>query len=253
MQPTTFDDETLMAYADGALEPEEASRVAKAASADPEVAARVEVFRQTGAALMALGASRPLPPLSAELAARVERTLAEARSDGGQAQSVVAFPSGRSAKTTWRPLALAASLALAVGLGGGVMAGLALRAAAPSGLQIALLDAPEVGPALGTLRSGEQAAVGQGVVTIVSSFMAQGDFCREFEYAEPQGPAVVSVACRTGDGWQTRLTIATASPDDARYAPASSLETLDAFLSAIGADAPMSAAEETQALSVPAE
>jgi anti-sigma factor RsiW len=35
MNPTEFDDATLMAYADGALEPGDTRRVAEAAEADP--------------------------------------------------------------------------------------------------------------------------------------------------------------------------------------------------------------------------
>ena len=57
----------------------------------------------------------------------------------------------------------------------------------------------------------------------------------------------MSVACRSGDEW--RVSFAVVAPGDAGgYAPASSAEALDAYLSAIEAGEPLSAEDEAEAL-----
>jgi anti-sigma factor RsiW len=250
MDPTDFDDETLMAYADGALDEGLAQRIAAAAAGDPALARRIAVFGQTGALLGAVGAARPLPPLSADLDARIAATLAAAR-DAAPPQAATVLPFRPAARPAWRPLALAASVALLVGAVGGVVAGLSLRPAeAPGGLGVALLEEPGIDAALGRLAAGERGAAGAGEVAIIASFLtADGAFCREFEYDAPDGATLVSVACRADGGWQTQLAVVTGSTGAGGYAPASSLETLDAYLTAIGAGAPMSAAEEAAQLS----
>ena len=58
---------------------------------------------------------------------------------------------------------------------------------------------------------------------------------------------MVSVACRSEEQWQVRFTVAAAGADDG-YAPASSLEALDAYLSAIGAGEPLSVDNEQTVL-----
>lgn len=244
MTQPDFDDTVLMAYADGALEPDKAQRIARAAEADPEVAARIEMFRRTGALLGALGAAREVEPLSDDLARRVDRTLAEAR----RADTVVPFPASRPA---WRPAALAASITLVVGVVGGIVAGLALRDTGPRGASVALLDDPDLPGALDTLPAGARAAVGTGEVEIISSFVTEdGAFCREFELTLSAGDTIVSVVCREGDAWASRFAVVTAgSEDGGAFAPASALATLDAHLDGIGAGSPMSAEDEAARLS----
>lgn len=243
MSPSDFDDATLMAYADGTLEPGDAQRVAEAAT-NPEVAARIAMFRETGARLAALGASRPSDPLPDDLARRVERTLAEAR----QARNVVSFPAPRPA---WRPAALAASVALVVGAVGGIVAGLALRDSQPAAPSLALLDSPGVRAALDSLAAGARGSAGATAeVEIISSFLTDsGTFCREFELHRSGGESVVSVACRESGAWAARFAVVAPGSDEASYAPASALATLDAFLATIGAGPPLSPADEAARLS----
>ncbi len=243
MNPTEFDDATLMAYADGALEPGEARRVAEAAEADPAIAARIDMFRETGALLGALGAARPDEPLPDDLARKVERTLADAR----HADTVVPL---RRPGPAWRPAALAASVALIVGAVGGIMASLSLRGPEDPAPSLALLDAPGIGDALDRLPAGSRGIAGDGEVEIISSFLTDdGAFCREFEFDRAAGGSIVSIACREDAAWTARFAMVTQGADDTGYAPASALATLDAFLSTIGAGQPLSAEEEAARLS----
>jgi hypothetical protein len=243
MNPTEFDDATLMAYADGALEPEETRRVAEAAAADPAIAARIDMFRETGALLGALGAARPEAPLPDDLARKVEQTLADARHD----DTVVPL---RRPNPGWRPAALAASVALIVGAVGGIVASLSLRGPESAASSLALLDAPGIGDALDSLPAGSRGAAGDGEVVIVSSFLTDaGTFCREFEFDRAGGGSIVSVACREDGAWAARFAVVTQGADAPGYAPASALATLDAFLVTIGAGQPLSAEEEAARLS----
>lgn len=89
---------------------------------------------------------------------------------------------------------------------------------------------------------------GRGQVRLVSAFeLATGQLCREYELAQLGEPGLVSVACRKASTWQTRLAVAKPEGGDG-YAPASSLETVDAFLTSIGAGQPLDAEAEKKAL-----
>lgn len=246
MNQTDFDDETLMAYADGALDTETSQRVADAAKADPHVAERIEMFRQSATLLGALGAERQEAPISDSLAARIEDTLAAARAENAATENVVPF-SAKPARPAWVPMALAASVALVVGGLGGLTAGLSVSPDTPAGNGVASLDHPSVATALDQLGAGQTDDTGR--VAIIASFLTEnGTFCREFEYDTPDSETLVSVACREDDAWLTRFAVLASGADDASYAPASSLETLDTYLSAIGATAPMSVDEEAEFL-----
>lgn len=245
MNRSDLDDPVLMAYADGALEPEEAARVAAAAEADPAIAARIAMFRETGALLGGLGAARPLEPLSDDLARRVEQTLADAR---GADKVVPLHPR----PTAWRPAALAASVALVVGTVGGIVATLSLTESGPGApSSLALLDAPGIEEVLNRLPAGSRGEAEGGEVEIIASFLTEdGAFCREFEFDPTDGATIVSVACEENGSWTVRFAVATGGPGGAGYAPASALDTLDAFLGSIGAGPPMSSQDEAARLSV---
>ncbi|OYX25102.1 MAG: hypothetical protein B7Z10_07355 [Rhodobacterales bacterium 32-66-7] len=83
----------------------------------------------------------------------------------------------------------------------------------------------------------------------MSSFRDAADrLCREIEQRVADGTGVVAVVCREDAGWKVRLVVATGATDEGSYAPASSNETLDAYLSATEAGAPLSRTDEAQAL-----
>jgi hypothetical protein len=243
MKPTEYDDTVLMAYADGALDADEARRIEEAAKADPGLAARIDMFRDTGALLGALGAAREVEPLPDALARSVERTLAEARRD----DTVVDFP---GQKPAWRPTALAASLALVAWAVGGIVATLSMLGPETAPRSVALLDTEGLSEVLDGLPAGASAPAGDAEVTIVASFLTgNGAFCREFEIDRASGGTVVSVACLENEAWTPRFAMVTQDQGAEGYAPASALETLDAFLGTIGAGAPLSPEEEAARLS----
>ncbi|MGP1356283.1 hypothetical protein [Roseicyclus sp.] len=243
MTPTEYDDTVLMAYADGALDADAARRIEAAAKADPEIAARIDMFRQTGALLGALGAAREVEPLPDTLVRNVEQTLARARSD----DTVVAFPRPRP---TWRPAALAASLALVAGALGGIVATLSWQGPETGARSLTLLDTAGLAEVLDSLPAGASGPAGDGEVTIIASFLTgDGAFCRELELDVASGGTIVSVACREDDAWTARFAMVTQDSGAEGYAPASALATLDAFLGTIGAGAPLSPEEEATRLS----
>ncbi len=248
MEPGEFSDEILMAYADGELDAATAQAVAAEEARDPAIAARIGLFRQSRAALAGLAAARPAEPVPAALMDRVRETLEAARAGAAEAEAeapnVVAFR--RPAGPAWVPTALAASIALAVGLSAGL---LAARNGDGGGPRLASLEAPGIDTALDAVAAGERIALEGGELSVIASFEnAGGEFCREFEYSADAGATLVSVVCRGDAGWDTRFAVVAEAADDTGYAPASSLDALEAYLGAVGAGAPLSPDAEAAAL-----
>jgi hypothetical protein len=238
-------DETLMAFADGELDPAEVAAVAMAVQADPALAAKVAVFRQSRAAVaQAFAGPAAAAPDPDPIAERI-RSLAAGRAAPPAPDNVVALPSRRQVPFWQVPLA--AAVMLAVGLAAGT---LAFRTPGPvGGLASAILDDPGLSPALASLPSGSRQGLASGAeVALIATFRnGDGVLCREFEYDLPSGLTTVAVACRAEAGWDVQLAIA-ADAGASGYAPASSLEALDAWLLATGTEPPMSLADEGAAL-----
>ncbi|MBZ7924478.1 anti-sigma factor [Ensifer adhaerens] len=264
MSDAQFTDEILMAFADGELDEETTRRVEAALESDDELMARVALFMETRAA--ASEALKPVlaEPVPDELVQKVRAMAATAAAANAQraidtpssgAENVVAFRRPTDQATSPQRnvsrllMALAASLLVVVGGAGGYLlrgGGLADTGA----VHVAGSVDPALSAILDQAASGEEVAVGegQGTVRLVSAFeLAGGQLCREYELTQPGQPALVSVACRKASIWQTRLTVAKPGGGDG-YAPASSLETVDAFLTSIGAGQPLDAEAEKRAL-----
>lgn len=240
-------DEMLMAYADGQLAAAEASEVERALAEDEGLAARVAMMADARTAVKRSYGTAPVPEaLEARVRAMVDADAARRQAQVGS--NVVDLAARRRVVPFWQ-LPLAAGLALAVGAGsvwlasqqGGGTAG---------GLQVAELTDPAIITALGTLPSGEGVDLGNGMrLAAVSTFRDEADqLCREFQHGHPDGDTVVAVACREDAAWDVRFAIAAGTADGDSYTPASSLETLDAFLVVTGAGAPLSAEDEAAAL-----
>jgi hypothetical protein len=243
----TIDDETLMAYADGQLAAEEVARVERAMAEDEAIAERVAMFTQSRMSVReAFGAPPPVPDA---LAARI-RAMAEAdaqqRAGNGAPTNVVDLASRRRSVPFWQ-LPIAASIALGVGFLGGWIG--APGEQTGGSLSIASLDDPAIVSALGTARSGERTRIDGGAeVAVIASFLgADGSLCREFEH-DAAGRTVVAVACRRDETWAVEFAVAAAATDADGYAPASSLDALDAWLGATDAGAPLSDEDEAAAL-----
>lgn len=247
-----FDDETLMAFADGELDAETAARVEAAMETDDELVVRVATFIESRA--QASDALKPLidEPVPEALTRSVERMIEESRRGEGtavQPDNVVAFrpaAARRSFGSNWS-LPLAASLAAAVFGVGGYLAGQA-NAPQVSGQSFATVSDPALVEVLDSTPSGALAAAGDASVKLVSSFRdGSGALCREFELQQA-GTATVTVACRANELWSIRLAVAAPASGGADYLPAGAAETVDAFLAGIGASAPLAPADEKAAL-----
>ncbi|WP_192361224.1 anti-sigma factor family protein [Mesorhizobium mediterraneum] len=253
MTEETFSDEILMRFADGELEPDMVTRIEQAMETDDRLVARIAMFIETRA--QAQAALKPLldEPVPEKLVAAVEQMIEAKRAGEKTEASVLPFGGGRIAgppsKSQWM-LPIAASLAAAVvgGLAGYWAAGTNERT--QGGLWVAGVIRPALAQALATVESGKEirlAGISDRFRAIATFRNDAQDLCREFEVDSQDRSTVVSVACRSGDEW--RVSFAVVAPGDAGgYAPASSTEALDAYLSAIEAGAPMSAEEEVQAL-----
>jgi anti-sigma factor RsiW len=160
---TLVTDEMLMAFADGELAPAEEGRVRAALAADPDLAVRVAMFRETRRlAQTAFGAvvHEPVPE------ALVRAVVPAA----GQARTARV---GRAAAglRLWRP-ALAASLALAAGLAG---YGLGTRREPPSSPFAALGRSEAIlAAALTEDSDGGRRAFDGGGVEVGSTFRLEG-------------------------------------------------------------------------------
>lgn len=256
MSDASLTDEQLMAYADGRLPADQVRQVEEAMARDPRISARVQMFQTTGRQLAALAAAQDASVPDAMIARVRELAAAQAtapvdlalhRQERETAAQAQAAP---RARPFWQ-IPLAASIALAIGLGAGL--GLAPRGPSGSTAHLAALDSAELHQALRETPSGQRQPMPNGAeVAIIASFTdGQGILCREFEYDRPGQPSIVSVACHPGEAgapWQTQFAVLAAPSGDSDYAPASSLETLDAYLGAIQAGQPLSEDEEAAAL-----
>lgn len=247
MAQQEFSDESLMAYADGELDAETARRVETALRTDPDLADRLAIFTGTRDILARAASERPLDPVPEALMERLRATLDSAK-DPSATATVTDLTKVRASRGGWHPAALAASLALAVGLAGGYYAA---RIAAPdaAALQVALLRAEGLEPALSQLLSGEERQLPAGLLRVIVSFRDDRDaLCREYELDVTGGKTLLAVTCREGVAWETRLAIAAEAGDDTGYAPAASLDTLEGYLMAIGAGPALGLEEEAELL-----
>jgi hypothetical protein len=244
MAAQMISDETLMAFVDGELAPNEKDRVAAAIAADPALAERVRMFERTRK--LAHDAFAPLldEPVPDALRRRIEAAAATQA-----AANVVALPRrGGQPLPAWLPLA-ASIAAVAIGIGG-FLAGRTLGPSTQTP-RIALGEVPaELAAALASKPSGTREDHGLGKLSLIASFKTgDGRLCREFELDPPRADTLVAVACRGATpGWQVVFAVA-APPGADSYAPASSLQVLENYLAATGAGSALSAEEERAALS----
>lgn len=197
-----LDDETLMAYADGELDPEQRAEIEAAIATDSDLARRVEHHRALRAKVSgAFTKVLDLPvPERLENVARAGAT--PAASNHGK---VLQFPTrtARAPGTPWRArewVAMAASLVM------GVMLGWRFLTPADSDAFVAgrdaLLAGGELARALEYQLASEQR--GDEPVLIGLTFQAlEGHFCRSFVL---RASRTAGLACRVGSDWQIPAT-----------------------------------------------
>lgn len=242
MSDQSFSDETLMAFADGELTPEEHLAVEQALDKDEALAARVAVFLDSRNA--AQSALKPLLDESVpdDLAEKVAAMV-------DQGSNVTAFPQRPSPAPARRwALPLAASIALVAGGLGGYFTGVS-STGQPQSLALDAVNQPAIIAALEAVASGDERDLGEaGRFRAIASYKDASDtLCREFEVDRVDQSTVVAVACHPQDQWEYRFAVV-AGQNNSGYAPASSLEALDAYLNAVGASEPMSLETEAAAL-----
>lgn len=251
MHEEKFTDEVLMAYADGELDAKTRREVEDAIERDTALAERVELFMKTRALLAGtFGTAKVSVP--DDLEARVRQMAGAAEMEESASGAEVLPFRQRSAPRQQgfaqrHALPIAASLALvAGGLLGYMAAGQPEQA---GGIEIAGLADDRIVEALNVSPSGETRQLGEDArFEAIATYRDGADtLCREFEVSA-RGTSHVAVACQENDAWQLRFA---ASQVDVNgdFVPASSLEALDAFLMATRAGAPLSAEDESAALS----
>lgn len=229
-------DEMLMAYADGALDAADAAQVKAALVADPTLAARVEMFRETRRLLAASAA--PLAPVDA-----ADPLAAKIRAAVSATAAAPTSPTPAPANMNWRPMAAAASVAVLLAVGWWV--GLGPRTGGDPAL------GPELAHALTHVPSGEVTPLRDSVefIAIASFDTEKGLFCREYEtHSADRGK--LAVACLDAGGWHNRY-VAEMMPQDGGYIPASGsdLEQIETVLRDLGAGEPLDSENEIRALS----
>lgn len=244
-----FDDETLMAFADGELDAAISQRLETALQTDEVLAERLAVFLDTrmavGSAMKPL-INEPVPDALTESVRRMvearETKPAETPQNNVVALQRVDKPADRSRKQWLMPIA-ASILAVITGAGGYMAGRTGGQPATPSSAVFAALDSQQ---------SGSDISLGQNeMLHIVSSFVdGRGDLCREYEMKRQQ-ETTVTISCRSNGAWVTRLAIS--SPEVEGYVPASAQETIDAYLTSIEAGEPLGLAAEKTALAGKAE
>jgi len=240
----TYSDETLMAYADGELEPAERAAIERAMQADPAIAeavARHRALRQDIAAAFAGILDEPVParlqpPAAAPVAPAAPVLSLDAARAARAAQAAPAPTRRRWSWPEWG--ALAAML----------MVGVLVGKMVPQGGQPAIAGNGNQVVAQGELASALDRQVGgkdASAVRVGVSFAARdGAYCRSFVMGTSAG-----LACREGGQWRIPVMAETGAEAQGAYRqagtdlPPAVLDAIDARI----AGKPLDAAGEEAA------
>jgi len=228
-----YDDDTLMAYADGELDPIQRAAIAQAIERDPQLAAAVarhRALRQDVFAAFAGALDEPVPARLQPLAAAQVHELDALRAARAQAAG------GRRAGG-WPQWAqwggMAASLAIGV-LAGALWSG--------SGADAPFMRAPggellAGGPLAQALDRQLAQDAGKEVLVGLSFVSQGGGYCRTFRLGASSG-----LACREGGNWRVPV-LAEAPAQDGAYRQAAAglppavLDAVDARIAGSSLDA----------------
>lgn len=247
MSKNRFDDETLMAFADGELDEEQSLALEKALEQDDALAERLAVFLDSRTIVS--DALKPLidEPVPDALVAKVAAISHGSATTAGGVSNVAAFrpkAAARAPARTLNPwlLPLAASLVAVIsGISGFSIGQIISENNAFEQGVASVLDREVSGQDIPLAGSGR-------VLHIIASFRDEaGALCREYELKDV-ATSTLSVSCQDQDraGWSTRFALT--QPITEGYAPASSQEVVGAYLTTINAGTPLSQEEELAAL-----
>jgi len=220
----SVNEETLMAYADGELDPLTAKRVECAIAADPALADRVDRHRALRARITAGFAPIAEEPVPGHLSDMLHGNIVR-----------LADHAPRPTMRRWRGLAAMAACLIV-----GLMLGLAFQ---PQGSVVARGDGLYASGSLARALDDQPGGAAGKVRVAVSFRDRQGIYCRVFSAAPADG-----IACRDAVGWALRRTRpGTVAPSTA-YAQAGSADPdLMAAAQDMMAGAPLDAAGEADA------
>lgn len=234
-----FSEETLMAYADGELDPVTRTEIEAAMATDTQVARAVgrhRALRERVRAAYDGVLAEPVPSRLQDLAKADAMPAATDELAGRRAASAAA--KRRFALPQWA--AMAATLALGLFIGVFMLRG---PGAPYQETAAGLVARGELADALTGMLAGESAS---GAVRVGISFRNQGgDYCRTFQ--SQQTAAVAGLACRSGEAWRIQVLAATpAQEGELRTAAAMPLAVLQAVDATIVGE-PLDAAAEHKA------
>jgi hypothetical protein len=244
--PERMDIETLAAFVDGELAPEDAARVVMHLADCPEDQAWVDLAMRANELLgkaYSAPMDEPVPDRFRDLI--LPRPTTPVAADGG---TVVPFVRRMALPLATAALAAAASVMVMLSLGPRETANAPLVAGrvAQHGAIHAALDALDSG-ATRQLPNGRQLAM-------MASFQdGRGGYCREFQVtAAPNDGFDHAVACRAAEGWNVEIVvhqIAEADGGDGGYRPAGGAgsRAIERLLDDIGAGMVLTAEEEAAA------
>ncbi len=217
-----WSDEMLMAYADGELDADTAARLRTVLSARPDLAHKVEAYRQVQAQVATTYApilNEPVPDRLAALLAEPPVRTAEV------VDLATRRASAKAAPVAARPLhqRFAPWMAMAAAVVVGVLLSTGDRPQFDGYAMIALQDgAPVAGGPLRTALETQLASSDQsGDVRVGVTFASADGYCRSFS-AQGEAP-VAGLACRTGEIWQIALLERGTAHDKAELRTASGL------------------------------
>lgn len=224
-------DEMLMALADQELPEAEATALRARIARDPVVAERFAVFARTRQVLGAAMDPGPVPE-------RLVQAILTAPAGEAPEKTVVPFRARRKVASPVLATALAASLALAVGLAGFELGRQSVPGLVPSGGVAAL-------HAVSDVPTGTTVALDDGsTARALGSFDTEAGFCRLIATEGADAHAERIIACRQDGEWT--ILLAVASGDGENFVTASDLavEIVDDMLDRLGAGAALTLDEE---------
>ncbi len=210
----TFDDVTLVAYADGELDAETTREVESALAEDAEARETVRALRESASLLRAAVNGPHHSPVP-------ERLIEAARQQSARAPAPTGGGDGTGLAWRWALPVAASVVALVIGVGGGYQLanyGDARVANIPGTMSAPVQTAlwPTVNEALETSADGMsvdwrgQGRGPSGTVTVMRTYLDEsGQYCREYrENVTVAGvtEAGYGIACRVGKGqWKMRF------------------------------------------------
>ncbi|WP_119389818.1 anti-sigma factor family protein [Taklimakanibacter lacteus] len=244
-----FTDEELMAYADGEMQAAKAARLADLLPQRPDLARRIALFVATREASAESVRAHLGEPVPGGLKASVEDMIRNASSATVTAMKPAKAAASRQPFRNWA-LPMAASV-LAV-ISGAIGYWIATQnAGSPGFYEIAAAADPELARLLSSLPAGKSSRLASSgaEIAMISSFH-RGDqaLCREFRISRADMGNYLVVACHGPGKWGVDFAMRIEGGVGDGYRPASSAETLDAYLEALGAGPALEAEVESDAL-----